>query len=239
MDGDEMPVVRLNRAAEVRGALEREIQSGRLPPGAPLDERALAARYGVSRTPVREAFAQLAAQKLVDIEPRQGVTVSRMTVPQLRAVLELLGELEALCAKFSARRMDATERKALAQSVEACTQAAEAGNSANYVRENVRFHKLVHLGSRNDCLIAEVGALHRRIQRYRVNDFETQRQMQASARNHERILQAILAEDEARAHAEMLAHVPAGTTGFAEFLSRLPPNFYEPPATEPKMNAAE
>ena len=50
------------RANEIRNVLQEEIESGNLPPGAPLDERALAMRFNVSRTPVREALQQLAAQ---------------------------------------------------------------------------------------------------------------------------------------------------------------------------------
>jgi DNA-binding GntR family transcriptional regulator len=50
---------RAGRANEIRAALQEEIESGRLPPGSPLDERALALRFQVSRTPVREALQQL------------------------------------------------------------------------------------------------------------------------------------------------------------------------------------
>ena len=94
--GDETPIdsalsgddsrPRGGRANEIRNILQEEIESGTLPPGAPLDERALATRFNVSRTPVREALQQLAARDLVRIAPRQGVTVARLTISQVRAI---------------------------------------------------------------------------------------------------------------------------------------------------------
>ena len=94
------------RAADIRATLQEEIESGKLGPGAALDERALATRFDVSRTPVREALQQLAAHGLVRIAPRQGVFVSRLSVNRVRAMLEYIAELEALCAKLAARRVD-------------------------------------------------------------------------------------------------------------------------------------
>ena len=67
---------------------------------------AVAKRFGVSRTPVREALQQLAAQELVAIAPTVGAHVARLTVAEVRAMLEYLSEMEGLCAKLAARRVD-------------------------------------------------------------------------------------------------------------------------------------
>mgnify|MGYP000293540029 CR=1 FL=1 len=91
------------RANEIRNALQEEIESGKLPPGTALDERALALRFQVSRTPVREALQQLAVSDLVRIAPRQGVTVARLSISEVRAIMETVGELEALAAKGTRR----------------------------------------------------------------------------------------------------------------------------------------
>jgi DNA-binding GntR family transcriptional regulator len=219
--------VKQSRANEISSKLAYEIESGRLSPGSSLDERALAERFSVSRTPVREAIAQLAALNLVTVAPRQGVVVTRMTIPQLREMLELLGEFEALCARYAARRMDAKEREALQESVRACFAAAEAGDTRQYIRENVKFHGLLHIGARNRYLADQVHSIHRQIRRYRANDFQTRQQMEKSAADHQRIAAAILRADENGAQEAMAIHVPAGNIGFAEFLSRLPASFLE------------
>jgi DNA-binding GntR family transcriptional regulator len=112
------------RANEIRLALQEEIESGKLPPGSPLDERALAARFNVSRTPVREALQQLAAHNLLRIAPRQGVYVSRLSISRVRAIMESVGELEAMCAKLAARRVDDALRAELDATVQKCQEAA-------------------------------------------------------------------------------------------------------------------
>ncbi len=66
----------VTQAQRIAASLETEIVQGGLAPGQRLDEVAIAARYGVSRTPVREAFRMLAASGLVDHEPRIGSIVA-------------------------------------------------------------------------------------------------------------------------------------------------------------------
>jgi DNA-binding GntR family transcriptional regulator len=86
----------LTRAAAVLKQLREEIVSGRLPPGAPVKDAELAARLGVSITPVREAIAQLAVEGLVDIAPNRTRRVTRVT---RQNALELIDVMELLaCA---------------------------------------------------------------------------------------------------------------------------------------------
>ena len=222
-----------NLAFSIRDALQAEIESGELPPGAPLEERLLAARFSVSRTPVREAIQQLAAQNLIRVTPRQGVTVERLTVPQLRDMLELLGELEALCAKLAARRRSEDLRLALETALQGGRDAAPPGNSFDaYSKANMQFHEAIHAGSRNELLVQQVRPLRRLIRRYNVNVriMRTPAQIEKSIHDHEQILQAIMAGDEVLSHRLMLEHVPVGGNGFSEFLSALPASFFEDPA---------
>jgi DNA-binding GntR family transcriptional regulator len=107
------PRVRASLANDIRGTLQAEIETGELAPGTPIDERTLAARFNVSRTPVREALQHLAARDLVVISPRQGITVAQLSIAKVRSMLEYIGELEALCARFCARRAGDPLREAL------------------------------------------------------------------------------------------------------------------------------
>jgi DNA-binding GntR family transcriptional regulator len=215
------------RAADIRATLQDEIESGKLGPGAALDERALGARFDVSRTPVREALQQLAARGLVRIAPRQGVFVSRLSVNRVRAMLEYIGELESLCAKLAARRLDDQVRRALDAAIAQGEEAAEHGGAAEYALANTVFHEAVYAGSRNEYLAEQIRQARRLIQRYRVRDFQTKAQIAASLEDHRKIAQAIQAGDEALAAETMLLHVPAGTTGFSEFLAKVPMSFFE------------
>ena len=95
----------------LRLQLSDAIVSGQLEPGTPLDEQELATRFGVSRTPVREAIRQLSASGLVSVRPHRGAVVALPTPSQLNDMFEAMAELEALCAGLAARNMTVPERR--------------------------------------------------------------------------------------------------------------------------------
>jgi DNA-binding GntR family transcriptional regulator len=218
------------RANEIRHVLQEEIETGKLTPGSPLDERALATRFQVSRTPVREALQQLEARKLVRIAPRQGITVSRLSVARVRAIMEGIGELEAVCARLAARRVDDELRQKLEGALQQCQDAAIEGGTEEYAAANLHFHDVIYAGSRNPFLADLIRDARRQILRYRLRDFVTKAQMNQSLADHRRIARAIHEGDEAAAAQQMLLHVPSGSTGFSEFLARVPMHLFE---TEP------
>jgi DNA-binding GntR family transcriptional regulator len=218
---------RTGRANEIRAALQEEIESGKLPPGSPLDERALALRFDVSRTPVREALQQLAARDLVRIAPRQGVSVARLSVSQVRAIMEGIGELESTCAKLAARRVDDELRSQLDQALQLCQDAAVVGGTEEYATANTRFHEVIYVGSRNPFLADLIRNARRKIHRYRLGDFATKAQINHSLQDHHKIVRAIQEGDEGAAAQQMMLHVPSGSTGFSEFLARMPMHLFE------------
>ena len=215
------------RAADIRNALQEEIESGKLPPGATLDERALAARFEVSRTPVREALQQLAARDLVRVAPRQGVTVARLSIGKVRAMLEFIAELESLAAKLAARRVDDDLARRLDETLARCQEAAVNGGVAEYTLANSLFHEAIYAGSRNPYIAEQIRQARRMIQRYRLKDFQNKAQINQSLQEHLKVARAIQSGDETQAALAMLQHVPAGTTGFSEFLAKVPMSFFE------------
>ncbi|KDB07255.1 transcriptional regulator, GntR family [Burkholderia sp. lig30] len=221
------PRIRASLASDIRATLQAEIESGQLAPGIQIDERALAARFNVSRTPVREALQHLAARDMVVISPRQGITVARLSIAKVRSMLEYVGELEALCARFSARRASDALRDALDHALMVCQQAAVDGDPGEYALANALFHDAIYDGSRNECLAGQIRAARRQSERYRVADFRNRGQILRSLQEHVEIARAIQAGDEARAAEAMLRHVPAGTTGFSEFLAAVPRHFFD------------
>ncbi len=98
---------------EVRLALEDDIRQGRLRPGDALDVKAVAERFGISRTPAKEALLQLAAAGLMHFSPRRGAVVTRLEPREVFGMLEVLAVLEAEAARLSARRMSNEQRQAL------------------------------------------------------------------------------------------------------------------------------
>ncbi len=215
------------RSSEIRATLQEDIESGKLAPGDMLDERALAERFQVSRTPVREALQQLAALELVRIAPRQGVSVARVSIGKLRAIMEAIGELEAACAKLAARRVDDDLRRRLDDALARCQDAAINGGAAEYALANSIFHEAIYAGSRNEYLAEQIRVARRLAQRYRPRDFQNPAQINKSLQDHLKIARAIQSGDEALAAQAMALHVPAGSTGFSEFLAAVPASFFE------------
>jgi DNA-binding GntR family transcriptional regulator len=98
------------RAETIRQKLADDILRGFYPPGARLDEQGLAKRFRMSRTPVREALRQLTSAGLVEMRPHRGAIVSLPTDSELAEMFEVMGELEASCARLAAQRMSPAER---------------------------------------------------------------------------------------------------------------------------------
>ena len=93
------------KADDIAGLIEEAIVSGELTPGSVLRQEQLSERFGVSRTPVREALRRLAALGLVSFEPNRGVRVRTISHDDLREAFLVRAELEALVTEEAARKM--------------------------------------------------------------------------------------------------------------------------------------
>lgn len=195
------------RTEALRAGLADEIISGRLEPGTPLDEQELATRFGVSRTPVREAIRQLSASGLVRVRPHRGAVVALPTPRELNDMFEAMAELEALCAGLAARNMTVAERHGLERLHEALRLLVQKGDPARYHETNEAFHAAIYAGSHNGYL-AELALMTRaRVAPYRRAQFRAAGRLGGSYTEHDLIVQAILRGDQAGAAAAMRAHI--------------------------------
>ncbi|MFS8035358.1 GntR family transcriptional regulator [Xanthobacter sp. AM11] len=213
MRGDQTP--------RLREALEDDIVSGRLRPGQRLDEVGLAERFGVSRTPIREALIQLSASGLVEIRPRRGAFVMLLGPRELIESFELMAEIEAACARLAAQRMGPADRAAIADAHEACRAAAAEGDEAAYYPANARFHAAIYAATGNRVLVAEALRLQRALQPYRRLQLKVPRRMDASFAEHEAILEALFAGAGLRAADRLRAHVLVQGERFMTLLAAL------------------
>src|SRR5688572_7661022 len=94
------------KADEIALALEDDIVSGRVEPGEVLRQEQLSERFGVSRTPIREALRRLAAQGLVSFTPNRGVRVRTLSRDELREAFLVRAELESLATALAVPRFD-------------------------------------------------------------------------------------------------------------------------------------
>ena len=93
------------------------------------------------------------------------------SIPQLRETLELLAELEAIAAKFAARRMDDSQRAELRALARSCEQASAADDGKQFGKANAAFHELIYDASRNEYLSEQIKSMRRLMQRYRPKIF--------------------------------------------------------------------
>jgi DNA-binding GntR family transcriptional regulator len=191
----------------VRHAIESDIVSGKFMPGAKLDEESLASRYGASRTPVREALKHLSSQGLIEIRPHAGAFVAKLTVGELAEMFETMAYLEAACAALASRRHTMEDRQALSATHKACAKAARKGDPSTFYAANARFHETVYAASHNAYLAAETIGLRNRLEAYRREATFHPGLISITMAEHERILKAIFAMDEALAATLMRSHL--------------------------------
>ncbi|HKJ94686.1 MAG TPA: GntR family transcriptional regulator [Gammaproteobacteria bacterium] len=191
----------------LRDALEDDIINGRLAPGERLDPETLGSRFGVSRTPVREAIQQLAASGLVTVVPKRGTFVAEIGLTQLIEMFEVMAELEGMCGRLAARRISPQEAAALREALEGCRRAQEAGDSDDYYYENEGFHHRIYEASHNGFLATEANNLHMRLKPYRRLQLRVKHRTRRSLQEHEAIVEALLAGDEHNAERLLREHV--------------------------------
>lgn len=199
--------------------LEQAILKGDLKPGDRLDEVELAKRYGVSRTPVREAFRMLGAHDLVDLRSRQGVIVRKIGVNTVIEMFQVLAELEGLCARLASRRMSPEQDAELGRVHERLISSAAGSDVEDFDAINLAFHSLIHEAARNAYLAQETRRLRNRMAPYlRRVTYKPQR-FRTTVTEHQQIIDAIRAHDPDKADEVMRQHVSLLSEDLADFIA--------------------
>jgi DNA-binding GntR family transcriptional regulator len=211
----------MSHAQRLKQRIEDEIVSGELALGSRLDENQLAIRFGVSRTPIREALLQLAATGLIQTKPRRGSIVSAPEPHLLLAMFETMAEIEAACGRLAARRLASTDAAALQAALTGCRAAMVAEDAEAYYAENYVFHSVVYRASHNDFLADQALSLHRRLAPYRRLQLRVRQRVPQSLAEHEAIVAAILAGDATQAADALRSHVIVQGDRFTDLVAGL------------------
>ena len=148
----------------VTDTLRQAIFSGKFSPGERLVEEQLAAELGVSRNPVGEALRVLQAEGLVEINPRRGATVTKISDDEAREIVELRASLEGLCARLATRRCSPEDRAAIAELLARGEAASAADDGAALSRLHTEVHQLMARIGRNRHLNGFVQSLRDKTQ---------------------------------------------------------------------------
>ncbi|MDP4509827.1 GntR family transcriptional regulator [Nonomuraea turcica] len=197
---------------EVTGELRRRILSGELPQGARLVEDRLAAQLGVSRNPVRESIRVLATEGFVEVVPRLGATVARLSAAEAEELFDVRMAIEGLAARLAARKRTPATAERLRRMLEQAKEAVEAGRLEEVADLNTAFHLAVGEATGNSYLSLVMKPMLQRAQWVFSQTASTRGPHSWS--EHLGLCEAIAAGDEDEAQARAVAHVAAARRSF-------------------------
>ena len=191
----------------VQGELERMILAGELAPGAKLTETTLAARLGVSRGPLREAFRMLEEAGLVRTEKNRGVFVRDIPIDEAIEIFDLRAAMEELVGRKLAAEATAAQVKEVRAMVEAMERAVKAEDARAYHLLNLQFHdRLVEMAA-NRKLTAIYRKLIKELSLFRRLNLAEGGTLPNSAGEHRAIVKAIASGDVQAAGRALFDHV--------------------------------
>ncbi len=173
-------------------------------PGDRLVESELAERFGVSRTPIREALQRLETQGLLTRDGRS-LIVSSLDHSQLAELYAVRAELEGLAARLAAKHAAPEEVRVLRQMVE--EDRDRLGDPEALSRANRRFHKQIHLASHNRFLVQQLDMVHRSMALLAVTSLAAEGRDEDALAEHDAIVAAIEAGDGDAADEALRAHI--------------------------------
>ena len=180
------------------------IEAGDFPPGTRLVESELAERFGVSRTPVREALQRLETQAML-VRDGRSLMVASLDHDQLAELYTVRAELEALAARLAARHATPEEVRVLGQMVEADRRRLD--DPRALARSNRRFHHQLHLASHNRYLIQQLDMVHKAMALMARTTFAAEGRAPEALAEHQALTEALAAGDAAAAEAALRAHI--------------------------------
>lgn len=180
------------------------IDMGDYKPGDRLVESDLADRFGVSRTPIREALQRLETQSLLARDGRS-LIVASLDHNQMAELYVVRRELEGLAARLAARHANAEEIAVLREMVTA--DDALVADPAALARANRRFHKQVHLASHNRYLVQQLDLVHRTMALMATTSLAARGRGEVAQTEHKAIVAAISARDEDGAAKALEDHI--------------------------------
>lgn len=198
--------------------IEERIVTGDMPPGASFDEVELAETFGVSRTPIREVLIQLSAMRMIEKRPRKGWVVTDMSPIRLCEMFEVMAELEGMCGRLAARRSSTFTQHRIRIAHESCRGVTDPDV---YYRLNEQFHLAIYEASQNEFLIEQARTLQRRARPYRRLQLRVPSRLPTSFREHQAIVDSILAGDSALAEERMRSHVMVQGERFTDLVKSL------------------
>ena len=200
-------ITRPTLAQNLTQQLRDQIMNGDLAPGQRLQEADLSRKFGVSRTPLREALKSLASEGLISISPNKGATVTKLTEAEIAETFPVMGALEALAGELACAHASPGEIRLLRELHEEILAHYHDGKLQRYFATNQRFHENLVTAAHNATLAEHYHQLAGRVLRARYRANLTDAQWAQSVAEHDQIIVALEARDSAALASILRAHI--------------------------------
>lgn len=194
-------------AEHVFDLLRREIITGRAQPGQRLIERDLTDRFGVSRTPVREALRRLVSTQLAVNVPYRGIMVQQLSLGFAHDIYDLRLGLEGLASYLAAKRGTDEEHAELSNTFHKIDVLTKRGDRDEIMLLNNDFHLLIAKASHNELLVERVEEIWTTVNLVRGAAWQGTVRAEGSRAEHEAITKAILSRDAEAARRATERHI--------------------------------
>ncbi|OQY16027.1 MAG: GntR family transcriptional regulator [Desulfobacteraceae bacterium 4572_35.1] len=176
------------------------ILKGTLKAGERVSEPDLAERYGISRTPIREAFRQLESEGYLTVVPRKGAVVTALSERDVSEFYAIKSILEGYAASLAADKLADKDIDRLVTINERLGKLAEAGDVKSFFRVHNSFHELFIKAAGNNKLLELIQQMLKKFDRLRIASLSLPGRMEISVQEHEKIIEAFKARDGEKAN---------------------------------------
>lgn len=201
------PINRLSLHEELAVRVRKLIVEGEIQAGERINERELCLRFGVSRTPVREALKVLAREGYVRLTPNRGATAAELTEQDLAEAFPIMGALEALAGELAAEQASDEEIAAILRLHEEMRERHAAEDRPAYFALNEAIHLAIAAASSNATLEAMQRSLDGRVRRGRYQANISRERWDQAMAEHEAMMEALAARDGPRLGALLRLHL--------------------------------
>lgn len=200
--------------------IEEDMVAGRMQPGERLDERALAKRFGVSRTPIREALFRMSSLGIVELRRNKGAFVAKISSGRLVGMLEVMAELKVLAARQAARRTSVEERERIAVLRDGLEPCVQAGDLPQYFDQANAMLDAIFQGTHNPFLIETARTIQVCLCAYRSHLSQIlHKPMQTSWEENKNIANAVVGGDSVEAERWMRLQTELRRDEFADLIT--------------------
>ncbi|MGL4727648.1 MAG: GntR family transcriptional regulator [Bosea sp. (in: a-proteobacteria)] len=215
----------MSASSLVESELREAIIAMDLKPGEALNEKTISARFGVSRTPVREAMLRLKDDGLIEIFPQSGTFVARIPLASIPEAVIIRQALEGMAAERAAQRQDEAALQKLRATIHDQQQAAQADDQHWFHETDETFHALISEAAGYPGIWRLAQTVKAQVDRCRRLTLPVPGRMTRVIAEHQRIIEAIAAGDAGAARAALIAHLEAVLPDLTQMQGKHPDYF--------------